>query len=122
LVTAPGQHAPTLSLDDLAALDPDVVVLKPCGFDLKRTLEELPLLRTNLPWDSWRAVRRGRVFVADGNAYFNRPGPRLVESLETLCACLHPSLFRDCALRHDGSVTRLAPDLSLKRFSSDSPR
>src|SRR6185312_59698 len=81
MVTAPGEHAPTLSLDDLAALEPDVVLVKPCGFTLERTLEELALLEKNVPWDRWACVREGRVFVADGNAYFNRPGPRIVESL-----------------------------------------
>ena len=73
LVTQPGEHAPTLSLEQLAQLDPDVVLIKPCGFALERTQVELPLLRDVLPWQSWRAVQNGRVYLADGNAYFNRP-------------------------------------------------
>jgi len=60
LVTTPGQHAPTLGLAELEALDPDVVLIKPCGFDLDRTTGELELLRTCLPWDQWAAVREGR--------------------------------------------------------------
>ena len=99
LVTRPGEHAPTLERDDLAALDPEVVVVKPCGFSLDRTLEELDVLRDALP-RSWRA----RVYVADGNAYFNRPGPRIVESLEILAACVHPQAFEDLAVKHSGSV------------------
>ena len=89
LVTQPGQHAPTLSLDALRALDPTVVLVKPCGFTLARTRAELHLLHKNLPWNTWRAVSERRVFVADGNAFFNRSGPRLVESLEILAACIH---------------------------------
>jgi iron complex transport system substrate-binding protein len=108
LVTKPGEHAPTLSLAQLEALDPDVVLVKPCGFPLARTLEELPVLRESLPWASWRAVREGRVYVADGNAYFNRSGPRIVESLEILAACVHPELFQDFGDKHSGSFVRLA--------------
>ena len=95
LVTRPGDHAPTLAPGDLASLDPEVVVVKPCGFPLARTLEELDVLRSSLP-RAWRA----RVYAADGNAYFNRPGPRIVESLEILAACVHPETFPDFARKH----------------------
>ncbi len=114
LVTQPGQHAPTLELEALAELDPDVVLIKPCGFELERTLEERELLRSKLPWDQWRAVREGRVFAADGNAYFNRSGPRLVESLEILAACVHPAEFGDFVTRHRGSVVRLDAGLNAR--------
>jgi iron complex transport system substrate-binding protein len=114
LVTKPGQHAPTVSFDELSALDPDVVLIKPCGFDLARTAEELPLLGKNLPWRRWSAVRQNRVFVADGNAYFNRPGPRLVESLEILAACVHPREFSDFLQRHRQAVRKVTPDLALE--------
>jgi len=99
LVTRPGEHAPTLQRDRLAALEPDVVVVKPCGFGLDRTLGELAVLREALP-RSWRT----RVYVADGNAYFNRPGPRIVESLEIMAACVHPEAFADFAEKHARSV------------------
>ena len=99
LVTRPGEHAPTLQRDRLVALEPDVVVVKPCGFGLDRTLGELAVLRDALP-RSWRA----RVYVADGNAYFNRPGPRIVESLEIMAACVHPGAFEDFAEKHARSV------------------
>jgi iron complex transport system substrate-binding protein len=115
LVTKPGQHAPTLTTEQLATLDPDVVLVKPCGFVLERTLSELHGLRDTLPWDSWQAVAEGRVYVADGNAFFNRPGPRIVESLEILAACVHPDAFGDFAGRHAESVVRIAQDLSIVR-------
>ena len=110
-VTRPGDHAPTLTMDALRELSPDVVVVSPCGFPLDRTLEELPQLRGALPWESWPAVRAGRVYVADGNAYFNRPGPRIVESLEILAACLHPDAFAELRSKHQSVVTRLDADL-----------
>jgi len=113
LVTEPGQHAPTLTLDELSALDPDVVLIKPCGFDLARTSAELETLMRCLPRERWQAVRAGRVFVADGNAYFNRPGPRLVESLEILAACTHPGTFADLAAKHAPAVRRLSAEGTL---------
>ncbi|EYF05139.1 ABC transporter substrate-binding protein [Chondromyces apiculatus] len=91
------QPAPTVTPEDLARLDPEVVLIKPCGFTLERTLEERGLIA--------RAIQasvspRARVYVTDGNAYFNRPGPRIVESLEILAACVHPELFDDLARKH----------------------
>jgi iron complex transport system substrate-binding protein len=118
LVTRPGDHAPALTRDALAALAPDVVLIKPCGFGLDRTLAELSLLPDFLPWDSWRAVQEGRVYVADGNAYFNRPGPRIVESMEILAACLHPDEFGDFCRKHEDSVIRVDADLERHAFSS----
>jgi len=116
LVTRPGDHAPTLTRDALQGLAPDVVLIKPCGFPLGRTLEELPLLRASLPWESWRAVQAGRVYIADGNAYFNRPGPRIVESLEILAACLHPEAFHDFRSKHRDAVVRVDADLRQHPF------
>lgn len=92
-----GQLAPTLAPEQLAALAPDVVIVKPCGFDLDRALGERDAIERNItrviPPDA-------RIIVTDGNAFFNRPGPRLVESLEILAACLHPELFADFASKH----------------------
>jgi len=89
-----GVHSPYIAWDQVALEDPDVILVSPCGFDIARTERELPVLTTQSGWQRLRAVREGRVFVADGNAYFHRPGPRLVESLEILAEMLHPRQFR----------------------------
>ncbi len=97
LAAKAGDCAPTLGLDAFAALEPDVVLLKPCGFALDRTLQERAFIEAELlP----RLGPSARVFVSDGNAFFNRPGPRLVESLEILAAAVHPELFPDFAAQH----------------------
>ena len=88
LVTKPGDHAPTMADEALAALDPEVVLIKPCGFDIARTLAERPRVEAIAAM-----FPRARTFVADGNAYFNRPGPRIVESLEIMAAAVHPEVF-----------------------------
>ncbi|GBC83228.1 Vitamin B12-binding protein [bacterium HR10] len=89
-----GRHAPWLKWEDVVAKDPEVIVIAPCGFDIARTRREMPLLTRRREWPQLRAVREGRVIVADGNQFFNRPGPRLVESLEILAEALHPTIFR----------------------------
>jgi iron complex transport system substrate-binding protein len=104
VVGEPGGTSPWLTWARMHALDPDVLVVMPCGFDFPRTRDELSAQRKSGNWDvTWgrlRAVREGRVFVADGNQYFNRPGPRLVESLEILAEVLHPERF---AFGHEGT-------------------
>jgi iron complex transport system substrate-binding protein len=88
-----GEHAPGLAWDSLLAADPECIVVLPCGFDLARTRQDMPLLEQRPGWDRLRAVQSGKVYVTDGNQYFNRPGPRLVESLEILAEILHPDHF-----------------------------
>jgi iron complex transport system substrate-binding protein len=88
-----GKHSPWMSFDDLYREDPDVIVVMPCGFDLPRTREEMPALTSQSGWERLKAVRNGRVHVCDGNAYFNRPGPRLVEALEMLAEAIQPAAF-----------------------------
>ncbi len=87
---AAGGKSIRLSWEEIAAADPDVIVLAPCGFSLPRIGEELALLSARPDWLQMRAVLENRVFLADGNQYFNRPGPRLVESAEILAEILHP--------------------------------
>jgi iron complex transport system substrate-binding protein len=89
-----GVHAPRLSWERLVAVDPDVLVVAPCGFGLQRTRSEMGELTRLEGWSRLSAVRMGRVFLADGNAYFNRPGPRVVETLEILAEILQPDVFR----------------------------
>ena len=89
-----GEHSPWLEWDNLAAADPDVIVILPCGFGIERARQEMPALTSRPGWKSLRAVRNGQVYLTDGNQYFNRPGPRLVESLEILAEILHPEAFR----------------------------
>ena len=88
-----GKHSPYMTWEDLRARDPEVIVVCPCGFDLKRTREEMPALTRRPDWTHLRAVRDGRVCLTDGNQYFNRPGPRLAESLEILAEIICPTVF-----------------------------
>lgn len=95
-----GKHSPWMTWDDLSRADPDVVVILPCGFDIGRTRQELAVLTEDPRWAALRAVQHKRVYVTDGNQYFNRPGPRLVESLEILAEVLHSEAFQ---FGHEGT-------------------
>ncbi|PPR60010.1 MAG: hypothetical protein CFH04_01852, partial [Alphaproteobacteria bacterium MarineAlpha3_Bin3] len=74
--------------------DPEVIILMPCGFDLKRTATEASVLSSRPGWEDLAAVRAGYVYATDANAYFNRPGPRLADSLEIMAEILHPEVFQ----------------------------
>ncbi|MDX2149119.1 MAG: cobalamin-binding protein [Bryobacteraceae bacterium] len=73
---------------DLSAADPDVIVVAPCGYGLEKTISEMHWLTERPEWPGLRAVREGRVYLADGNAYFNRPGPRVVQAVRILAEIL----------------------------------
>lgn len=88
-----GKHSPWIAWEALVKADPEVLYVMPCGFDLSRTLREMPTLTNRPGWNQLRAVKNHRVFVTDGNQYFNRPGPRIVDSMEILAETLHPFLF-----------------------------
>ncbi len=95
---AADQPSAWITWDDLARADPDIIVVAPCGFRIEDSQRDLHLLSSNSKWNSLRAVRAERVFIVDGNQFFNRPGPRLVESLEILAGIVTdviPSVARD---------------------------
>jgi iron complex transport system substrate-binding protein len=78
----------------LVAARPEVLFIACCGFSAERALQDVPILKQQPGWHDLPCVRAGRVYVSDGNAYFSRPGPRLVDSLEILAHALHPAAHR----------------------------
>ena len=88
-----GAHSSYADWSKIVEYDPQVIVIMPCGFDLPRAMVEAQVLPGLPGWDELAAVRDRRVFAVDGNAYFNRSGPRLIDSLEILAHLLHPDLF-----------------------------
>ena len=89
-----GEHSHYHTWDEVAAFDPQLILIAPCGFDLARTLVEAERLRQLPIWPQLTAVQQGNVFAIDGNALLNRSGPRLVDSLELLAQLIQPALFR----------------------------
>lgn len=91
-LTGAGEHSPVMAWETLVAYQPDVLVLMPCGFPIAQTQRELSALMTYPQWNALFAVKTNRVFIVDGNAYLNRPGPRIVDSAEILAEILHPDV------------------------------
>ncbi len=87
-----GQPSSWITWDDLEGADPDIIIVAPCGFRIEDSQRDLHLLSANAKWSSLRALRDENLFIVDGNQFFNRPGPRLVESLEILAG-----IVRRCA-------------------------
>lgn len=87
-----GQPSRTMAWDELVQFDPEVLIVACCGFNIERTLLDVPLLRGKPAFRELTCVREGNVIVIDGNAYFSRSGPRLVESLELLAHLLYPAV------------------------------
>ena len=88
-----GEPTSRVSWEQIVEAAPEVLLVIPCGFKVSQSLPEVPLVVDRLA--ATPAVREGRVFVADGNSYFNRPGPRLVESAEIALSAIHPGLAAD---------------------------
>lgn len=88
-----GEVSAKVGWNQIRDLAPEIVVLMPCGFNIKRALAELPLLQRLKGWNELPAVKGRQVYAVDGNAYFSRPGPRLVDGLEILARLIHPEIF-----------------------------
>ncbi len=96
-----GKHSSWITWSALVEADPDVIIIFPCGFRIADIKRDWHVLTSHPLWHSLRAVRDHRVYVCDGNQYFNRPGPRVVETLEILAEILHPDQFQ---FGHEGTA------------------
>jgi iron complex transport system substrate-binding protein len=89
-VSSVGEPSRRIDIDEVVQLAPDIIVLMPCGFDIKRTSKELPALACNEKWKSVQAVKSGNLYAVNANSYFSKPGPRTVIGLEILAKILQP--------------------------------
>ena len=87
------KHSLYISPEDLLAQDPDIVVVAACGFSISRTLQEINVLLELPGWSELKALKNNQVFIADGNHYFNRSGPRIVDTIEILAEIINPKQF-----------------------------
>ena len=100
----PGRPSRKVPWPELRALDPDVIVLMPCGFSPRRAADEAAVLWQLDGWQTMRAVEASEVYAVDGNGHFSRPGPRLVDGTEVLAAILHPDVWPHYP---EGSILKL---------------
>lgn len=100
-----------LDWDEVVASQPEIIIMMPCGFDVKRALEDMPIMAAKEGWATLPAVKNNRVYVIDAGAYTSRSGPRLVTGLEIIAEIIHPELFsgfipESAALRLYGDLTK----------------
>lgn len=93
LFGTPGKHSPWMKFEELVLKDPDIILVMPCGWDIQKSYEELHFLCDRPEWSHLKAVKNNQVYLTDGNQYFNRPGPRVVESLEIMAEIFFPDQF-----------------------------
>ncbi len=99
VIGAPKGPSLRFEMSALADADPDIIIVAPCGYDLSKTRKDALLLNERKDWQSLRAAREGRVALIDGNQYVNRPGPRVVETLEIIAELINPDIVER---RHEG--------------------
>ena len=112
MLAEPGQKAWQVTRENLNDIEPDIVIFKPCGFKLEQTVKEMDLIKNTFPWEKWPALKNSGVYLVDGNAYFNRPGPRILDSLEILAHCTHPELFPEFGDKYKSSIIKIGPDFN----------
>ena len=93
VMSVSGTDSNFCSWDEIKIANPEIIIMMPCGFRIKRTLEELYYLQKRKGWQELKAVKENKVYVVDGNQYFNRPGPRLLDSAEILAEIINPDYF-----------------------------
>ena len=105
-ISTVGEKSRRMDIDEIIKFDPDILVLMPCGFDIKRTILEYEKLSENWKWNSLGAVKQGQVYAVNANEYFSKPGPRTVTGLEILAKIIHPDTFKDLPIPRN-SVQRI---------------
>jgi iron complex transport system substrate-binding protein len=94
MLSAEGEYSVRIPWEDLRSANPDILMIACCGHGVERTRSDIPLLESRPGWSDLRAVRNRQVFISDGSAYFSRPGPRVVDTLEILASVFHPDACR----------------------------
>lgn len=109
-LSSTGDQSRRMELDEAVKFDPDIIVLMPCGFDVKRTLQEYEKIADKEKWRSMRAVKQGEVYAVNANEYFSKPGPRTVIGLEILAKIINPDTFRDLQIPKN-SIQKIESEL-----------
>lgn len=93
ILTEAGKHSSYINFQDIITVNPDIIMIMPCGFSIQRTLQEIGLFLDTPGWADLKAVKSQRVYIADGNQYFNRSGPRITDSIEIMAEIINPKQF-----------------------------
>jgi iron complex transport system substrate-binding protein len=100
-ISSTGDQSRRMEIDETIKFDPNIIILMPCGFDVKRTILEYEKLVNNIRWKSLAAVQNREVYAVNANEYFSKPGPRTVTGLEILAKIIHPETYTDLKIPND---------------------
>src|SRR5438309_3004893 len=100
-ISSTGDQSRRMEIDETIKFNPDIIILMPCGFDIKRTILEYKKLANNVSWKSLDAVKNNEVYAVNANEYFSKPGPRTVTGLEILAKIIHPEIFSGLKIPDD---------------------
>lgn len=100
-VSKRGEPSRRMDWQEALEFDPEIIVLMPCGFDVKRTMKELWRIEKSENWKKFNAFRNKMIYAVDASSYFSRPGPRTVTGLEILAKMIHPDLFNTLKVPED---------------------
>ena len=96
MITKTGEHSRKMNIEEIENIDPDILILMPCGFDVQRTVSEYEkYLRNDTRWNKLRSVKENKVFAVNANSFFSKPSIRVVTGIEILAKILHPEIFTD---------------------------
>ncbi|MDE1828738.1 MAG: cobalamin-binding protein [Thaumarchaeota archaeon] len=109
-ISTTGERSRRMELNEIVKFDPDIIVLMPCGFDIKRTMQEYERIADKEEWKSLRAVKQGQVYAVNANEYFSKPGPRTITGLELLAKIINPDTFRDLQVPKN-SILKIESDV-----------
>lgn len=108
-ISKTGDRSHKIEFSQISKLDPDILILLPCGFTLDKVLNEYVSLKQNEDWNSLRAVQNDMVFAVDAMSYFSRPSPRMITGIEILAKIINPKSFGNLIIP-ENSYTRLKND------------
>jgi iron complex transport system substrate-binding protein len=103
MLGSPGEPSAKVEWNSVIDARPEILLLMPCGFDTRRAVKESAPLRALPGWNDLPAVKNGNVYAFNGNAYFSRPGPRLIKGLEMLARVIHPEAVEESLPPADGT-------------------
>ena len=110
VLSTEGEFSIRIPWEDLREADPEVLIIACCGHKVERTWTDLPILEALPGWQELRAVRSGQTYLADGSAYFSRPGPRIVDTLEMIAAMIHPEA--NCGSHPDQRIAQVYGEMN----------
>ena len=110
MISKKGEHSRKMNIEEIVESDPEIIILMPCGFGTKRTIEEYnKFLKNNSDWSNLRAVKNKKIFAVDANSFFSKPSIRTITGLEILAKIIHPERFEDLSVPNDSFSNVIEP-------------